>query len=261
MAEAGFHEALNGFRVIGLHDHVRSHADLLKKTVDNQAHIAAPRIEQKGSAVQVGGAQRADMSAADFVRRRADDEQLLFKQWNHIEIVLGHRKGNESQIEAAVEQAGNHFLGNADGHADFRVGIAFAKLAQWAAQLVDQSGDPGGEMEGTHVFGEVVLKFLLNVAHHFNDLFRVFGQTQSRGRRNQALATAHKEFRAELIGQIMELKTDGTGGEVNFFRRSGHAGRVHNSKEQFELVDVHLPSLNTHRRSGAQTHGGNSTKK
>src|SRR6266404_2225801 len=211
MAEAGFHQALNGFRIISFHDHVRSHADLLKKTVDNQTHIAAPRIEQKGSAVQVRGAQRADMSAADFVCGGADNEQLLFKQGNDIEVVFGYRKGNESQVEAAVEQTGNHFLGHANGHADFRVGIAFAKLAQWAAQLVDQSGDPGGEMEGTHVFGEVVLKLLLNVAHHFNDLFRVLSQTQSRGRRNQALAAAHTLFRGEPNGKVMELKTDGTG--------------------------------------------------
>src|SRR5882724_5749156 len=96
----------------------------------------------------------------------------------------------------------------------------------------------------------------------------------------------------------MELKTDGTGRQMNFFSSAGHARRVHDSEEQFELVNVHLPSPNTpghadvegrdavsqlwffnlklfqYRQdsssdfaatrtnwsSGAQTHGGNSTK-
>jgi hypothetical protein len=35
---------------------------------------------------------------------------------------------------------------------------------------------------------------------------------------------------------------------MNFFRSAGHTWGIHDSEEQFELVYVHLPSLNAHRR-------------
>ena len=57
----------------------------------------------------------------------------------------------------------------------------------------------------------------------------------------------------ELFGEVMKLEADGTGGEVNFFRGAGHAGRVHDGEKQFKLVDVHSPSP---KRCGRANAGG-----
>jgi hypothetical protein len=51
----------------------------------------------------------------------------------------------------------------------------------------------------------------------------------------------------------MELKTDGTGGEVNFFRGTRHARGVHDSEKQFQLVDVHLASPDWYGGADADT--------
>ena len=48
----------------------------------------------------------------------------------------------------------------------------------------------------------------------------------------------------------MQLQTDRTGRQVNLLRGAGHARRVHDGKEEFELVDIHLPTPNTARRIG-----------
>src|ERR1700720_1130378 len=40
----------------------------------------------------------------------------------------------------------------------------------------------------------------------------------------------------------MKLEADSAWRQVNFFRGAGHAGRVHDCEEQFELVDIHRPA-------------------
>ncbi len=91
------------------------------------------------------------------------------------------------------------------------------------------------------------------MAHPLDHLFGMLGQAQSCRRGDQPFATPHEEFRVELFGKVMELKTDGTGGEVNFFCGAGHAGGVHDGEKQFKLVDVHLPSPKRYRRAIAGT--------
>jgi len=66
-----------------------------------------------------------------------------------------------------------------------------------------------------------------------------FGEAQGGRGGNKALAAADEELGAELVGEIVELEADGSGGEVNFFGRTGHAGGVHHGQKEFELVDVH----------------------
>src|SRR5438270_12445751 len=50
VAETRLHEALDRFRVISLHQHVRRHAELVDKPVDDNAHIASLWVKQKGAA-------------------------------------------------------------------------------------------------------------------------------------------------------------------------------------------------------------------
>src|ERR1700684_3685308 len=74
IAEAGFHQALNRFRVISFHDDVWRHANFGEKFVDDPAHVTSLGVEKKRNAGEPRGAHRADMAAAYFVRGRAHDE-------------------------------------------------------------------------------------------------------------------------------------------------------------------------------------------
>jgi hypothetical protein len=42
----------------------------------------------------------------------------------------------------------------------------------------------------------------------------------------------------KFVGEIVELKADGAGREMDALRSAGHAGRVHDSQKQFQLVNV-----------------------
>src|SRR5437660_9820391 len=151
------------------------------------------------------------MPAAHFVRGGANDQKLLIEKRNDLEAGFGNGERDKGQIEAAIEQAGNHLLGDANGHANLRVGKALSKLSEGTAQLVDQCRDTGGEMEGANVLGQVVFKSLLDMAHHGDNLFGEFSKALGRRCRNQAFAAAHKEFRLKLISELMQLEADGTG--------------------------------------------------
>jgi len=149
--------------------------------------------------------------ASDFVGGWANDEELFIEKRNELELGFGDGKGDERQIEAALEQACDHFFSDADRDTDFGVGKAFAKLAQRRAQLIDEGGDTGGEMKRADVFGDVVFESLLDVAHHGDDLLGEFGETKGSGRGDEAFAATNEKFGAELVGEIVELETDGAG--------------------------------------------------
>ena len=70
------------------------------------------------------------MPAPYFVGRWADDEKLFLKKRDDVQILLGDGERDERQIEAPVVESGHHFLGDANGYADLRIGIAFAQLTK-----------------------------------------------------------------------------------------------------------------------------------
>src|SRR5256884_8703454 len=107
VAETRLHEALDRFRVISLHQHVRRHADLVEKPVDDHAHIASLWVKQKGDAGEFRSSQRADVSAAHLVCRGAHDEQFFVKKRNEEKAGLGNGERDERQVKAAIEQASN----------------------------------------------------------------------------------------------------------------------------------------------------------
>src|ERR1700733_4026867 len=207
--------------------------------VDDQPHVAAARVKKEGNAGEFGGAHGTDVSAADLVGGGTNDEQLFVKKRQHFEIVFGNGQRNECQVEPAIEEPGDHFLGDAHSKADFRVGETFAEFAKRTAQLIDQGGNPGGKEKWTHILRDVIFKLLVNAAHHLDDFFGMFGEAQSRRGGNQALAAAHEEIGAEFFSEIAELEADSAGRQVNLFRSAGHAGRVHHRQKELKLVDIH----------------------
>jgi len=80
VTETRFHETLDRFRVIRLHHHMGRNTNFLEKAVDNLPYVAAPGVEQEGSVVQFGRAQRTDVSASHFFCRGADDEKLFIEE-------------------------------------------------------------------------------------------------------------------------------------------------------------------------------------
>src|SRR5438128_53612 len=147
MAKAGFDEPFDRFGVVSFHDDAGRNADFFEKAVDDQSDVAAFGIKEKGNIRELGSTKRADVTTPDFVGRGANDEKLFIEKRDELELGFRDGKRNESQIETAVEQTGDHFFGDADGDANFRVGKAFAKLAQGRAELIDESGNAGGEMK------------------------------------------------------------------------------------------------------------------
>ena len=61
----------------------------------------------------------------------AHDEQFFVKKRNEVKAGLRNGERDERQVKAAIEQASNHFLRDANRHADFRFGIALSQLPQW----------------------------------------------------------------------------------------------------------------------------------
>src|ERR1017187_3389390 len=53
VAEAGLHQALDGFGIVGLHDHSGRNAEFAEKGVDAQPHVAPVRIKQKLGVAQL----------------------------------------------------------------------------------------------------------------------------------------------------------------------------------------------------------------
>ena len=94
-------------------------------------------------------------------------------------------------------------------------------------------------MERPPVLGYVVFELLLDVPHQLDDFFGAFRQAQRRGRRNQPLSPAHKKFGVEFLGKVVKLEAHGARRQMNSFRRSRHAGRVHYREKQLKLMDIH----------------------
>lgn len=256
VTEAGFDEALDGFRVVRFHEDARLHGELLEEAINDETNVAALGIKEKRFIGKVGSAQRGDMAAADFVGGRADDEELFVEERYEPELIFRHGKRNEREIEAAIEKAGDHFFRDADGDTNLRVGIALAELAKRAAELIDERGHARGEVKGMRIVVEIVLKELLDLPHHADDLFGMVGEAVGGRSGNEALAAADKELGVEFVGEVVELKTDGAGRKVNFFGSASHAGRIHDREKKFELVNIHVAAPICSNRGPSSGAGG-----
>src|SRR5579885_2466967 len=65
VSETSLHQPLDRNRVISFNDNLRGQRQIAEEAVDHRAHIAALGIEQELRRGQLGGADRADMPAAD----------------------------------------------------------------------------------------------------------------------------------------------------------------------------------------------------
>ena len=153
MSEAGFDEALDGFRVVRLHNNAGRDAQLFEIAINDKTNVAALRVEEEWDAVEFRRAEDADVAAADFAGGRAHDEELFIKKRNELEVGFRYWKRDESEIKTAIEQACHHFFSDSDCDANFRVGKLLPEFAQRAAQLVNERGDSGGEMKRTEILG------------------------------------------------------------------------------------------------------------
>lgn len=91
VTKAGFDEALDGFRVVGFHDHAGSDAELFEEAVNDEAHVAALRIKKERLVGEIRGRQRGDVPAANVVGARSDDEELFVEKGK--EAKLSFRDG------------------------------------------------------------------------------------------------------------------------------------------------------------------------
>src|ERR1035441_2527932 len=136
--ETRLHQALDGFRIVGLHDHPRRNPQLAEEGVDTQTHVAARRIEQKRRIPQLFRLQLDDLGAAGAPMGRTQPQQLLLKQRQNSEFVLGNGHGEQAQIEPPRQQAGDDFLGLGHRHQNLVLRNPAAQQAQRLAQTVDQ---------------------------------------------------------------------------------------------------------------------------
>src|SRR5579863_596577 len=249
VAETRFYQALDRFRVIRFHQHARRHTDFAEKSVDDQPHIASLRIKKEWNVGEFCRTQRPNMTAAHFVGGRPNDEQLFVEEWDQLQVGLGDGKRNESQVEAPLQQSGDHFFRDAYRHANFRFRIILSKLPQRTAQLVDQRGHAGGEMEWTRIFRQIVFKYLLDVPHHSHDFFCVLREPQCCRRGDQAFSSPHEKVGVKFVSKVMQLQAYGARRQVNLFRSARHAGRIHDGEEELELVDIHLQAPSCDRRA------------
>ena len=106
------------------------------------------------------------------------------------------------------------------------MGILLAKFSEWAAELVDQSGNASGEMKRVDVLREVVDEGLLDVAHHRDDLFGEFGEAERGGSRDKAFAAAD-----DVMVGVERVPAAGVVGIPGAARFEGVVGRVVDSAE------------------------------
>jgi hypothetical protein len=195
-------------------------------------HIASLGIEDEGSLGQLGRLGRSHMPAADPVEGRLQHQQLFFEQGDGIQVVGGIGQRDQRQVESAVEQARDHLLGGANHDIDDEVRKLFAQLAQRPAQVVDQSGGAGGEVERMPVVHGVAFEFLLDQVELVDHLARAFGQAPRRGSGRQPLARAHEQLGVELRRQAVELQADRPWSQVDPFRRPRDAGAIEHRQKQ-----------------------------
>jgi len=86
--------------------------------------------------------------------------------------------------------------------------------------------------KGRNICGQVVLKFLLNLTHPLDQIFGVFRQAHRSWGGDQALSAAHEQLSVELVGEVVQLKTDRARREEGLLRGASHARRLHHGKEQ-----------------------------
>ena len=114
----------------------------------------------------------------DFVARRPHNHELFVKQ--RIPLLFGNREGYEAEIEAAIMQPGDGFLGHIYRHPNLCLRKLLPQLSQGFSELIDQRGHAGSEVEGPGRRRQIVFKFLLALPHPLDQVFRVFRQAQGR---------------------------------------------------------------------------------
>src|ERR1035441_6431715 len=137
----------------------------MEKVLNDGPHVAALGIEDVGGGRQFGGLNDADVPTADALRRRFEHEQFFLEEGDQVEIGLGEGQRNEGEIEAAVEETVDHFLGGGDGNFDGCLREFLAEQAERGAETVYKSGGAGGEVKGTVVGEGIVGKFLRSEEH------------------------------------------------------------------------------------------------
>ena len=232
ISESRLDQLLERFGIVGFHDHPRRDPNLLKEGVDHGPHIASLGIEHEGSLGQLGRFGRSHVPAADSVEGGLQHQQLFLEQGDGFHVVGGIGQRDQRQIKSPVEQARDHLLGGANHDVDAEVRILFAQFAQRPAQVVDESGGAGGEMERVPVVHRVAFEFPLNQVQLVDDLAGAFRQTPRGGSGRQPLARTHEQLGVELRRQAVELQADRPRSEVDPFRRPGDAGTIEHRQKQ-----------------------------
>ena len=66
-------------------------------------------------------------------------------------------------------------------------------------------------MKRPHIFGELILKLLLDLLHALNQVLGMLAKARCSRSRNQPFSRAHKEFCVQFVRKIVELEADGAG--------------------------------------------------
>src|SRR5437588_8664412 len=233
------HETFDPLGVLRLHFDVRLHSNFPEKSVNHAPHIASFRIKQERRIGHFSRPHRADMTAGGFLCRRTNKKQLFIEQGNDLKIVLGNRQRNQRQVETPIVKSRHHFFCHAHRHAYLRIRKPRAQLPERPTELVNERSNPGREVERPPVLGYVVFELLLDVPHQLDDFFAAFRQAPRGGRRNQPLSPPPKKCGVEFLGKVVKLEAHGARRQMNSFRRSRHAGRVHYREKQLKLMDIH----------------------
>ncbi len=130
VTETRFHQALDGLGILSFHYDVRVHSDVSEEAIDKHSQHGPHGIEQEWDPGQLRHAYRSGLRAPDFAGRRTHNQKFFIKERNDFEILIRNRQRNEAQIEAAVVQPPDGFLGNIHGDADLGFRILLAQLPE-----------------------------------------------------------------------------------------------------------------------------------
>lgn len=80
IGESGFHQTLDGLRIVRLHDDAGVDSGLAEKLVDDRAHVAALGVKNERGSGHFLQSDGSDAAAGDARVGGAQDEQLLLEQ-------------------------------------------------------------------------------------------------------------------------------------------------------------------------------------
>ena len=170
---------------------------------------------------------------------RTKPQQLLLKQRQNGELVLGNGHGDQAQIEAAGQQAGDDFLGRGHGHQNLSLRKPAAQQAQRLAEAVDQRRGAGGEVERAIVGGFILAELLFHPADLVQNRARMFRQAEGVRGGGDLAARADEEFHPQIGAQGPQLLAHRSGAQPHHFRRPGDAGGIHHRQEDAQLSQFH----------------------